>query len=388
MHIKNINLTKYKILRDINLEFNIPENNNVVNLIVGINGSGKTSFLELIFNSFNGNLGVDAKDSDFEMVYFDTIDNKSYIIEPDKNSPSPKIIDIDTKRVLIRTASLASKYQNENNGDKIIYLPSLINFSYNQNTNDLSQTYRFTNKIDANFTLRNAELYIRNFILNVERKSLKSNPDDRRKEAIDSFNSIFKDTDFVTKLYDLDNNLRPVFKTMTNKDVTIDKLSNGEKQLYARVVSLLILNPNNSIILIDEPELSLHPSWQQIILSVYKNIGDNNQFFIATHSPHIVASAKYKEVFVFSKEDAKTVAYHLEKQPVQIDVNNILEEIMQTSYIPKNIKDLQKRYFKLAEDGKKNSKEAQEIKNKLLEYESEYSEFFQRVNFLEEFKGL
>ena len=388
MYIKSIQIEKYKILENISLEFNIPEGKNVINLLVGINGSGKTTFLELIYNVFNGNLGVEAKKSKFDIVYFDSLDNKEYIIEADKNNPFPKILDIEKKQWINNTSSLSTKFQNQNNGEKIIYLPSLINFSYNSNISDLSLTYRFVNKIEPNTILRNAELYMRNFIIDKERKLAIADPDERRKKAIDEFNKIFKDTDFVTKLYDLDKNLRPVFKTITGEIVTIDKLSSGEKQLYARVISLLILEPKNSIILIDEPELSLHPSWQQIILNVYKNIGENNQFFIATHSPHIIASAKYNEIFIFTKKDNKIIAIHRDKKLVQVDVNNILEEIMQTNYIPKFIKELQKEYLELVDKNQKDSKKAQDIRKKLLEYESEYSEFFQRVDFLDEFKGL
>jgi len=386
MYIKSIQINKYKILQNINLKFNIPKENSVVNLLVGINGSGKTSFLELIYSIFNGNLGVDAKNSDFELTYFDSLDNNEYIVKPDDKTPSPRILEND--KLIARTLSLSTKFQNENNGERIIYLPSLINFSYRADIHDLSLTYRFINKVDANSILRNAELYIRNYIIDKERTLEIADPNKRREEAVNSFNNIFKDTDFVTKLYDLDKNLRPIFKTITGENITIEKLSSGEKQLYARVISLLILEPKNSIILMDEPELSLHPSWQQIILNVYKNIGSNNQFFIATHSPHILASAKYNEIFIFTKKDNKILAKHQEEKLVQVDINNILEEVMQTNYIPKYIKELQEKYFKLVEENKKASKKAEEIRKKLLEYESEYSEFFQRVDFLDEFKGL
>lgn len=386
MYIKSIQINKYKILQNINLKFNIPKENSVVNLLVGINGSGKTSFLELIYSIFNGNLGVDAKNSDFELTYFDSLDNNEYIVKSDDKTPSPRILEND--KLIARTLSLSTKFQNENNGERIIYLPSLINFSYRADIHDLSLTYRFINKVDTNSILRNAELYIRNYIIDKERTLEIADPNKRREEAVNSFNNIFKDTDFVTKLYDLDKNLRPIFKTITGENITIEKLSSGEKQLYARVISLLILEPKNSIILMDEPELSLHPSWQQIILNVYKNIGSNNQFFIATHSPHILASAKYNEIFIFTKKDNKILAKHQEEKLVQVDINNILEEVMQTNYIPKYIKELQEKYFKLVEENKKDSKKAEEIRKKLLEYESEYSEFFQRVDFLDEFKGL
>lgn len=40
----------------------------------------------------------------------------------------------------------------------------------------------------------------------------------------------------------------------------LDALSSGEKQLFVRALSLKMLDAQNGIILIDEPETSLHPS--------------------------------------------------------------------------------------------------------------------------------
>ena len=64
-----------------------------------------------------------------------------------------------------------------------------------------------------------------------------------------------------------------------------------------------MLEPNNSIILIDEPELSLHPKWQQRIIEVYKKIGENNQIILATHSPHILGSISNENIFILYRNE-------------------------------------------------------------------------------------
>ena len=53
---------------------------------------------------------------------------------------------------------------------------------------------------------------------------------------------------------------------------------------------------DNSIILIDEPELSMHPHWQDKILPYYRNLFTKNsiqssQLIIATHSEYVLRSA-------------------------------------------------------------------------------------------------
>ena len=96
----------------------------------------------------------------------------------------------------------------------------------------------------------------------------------------------------------------PIFNNSLGKEFDINGLSSGEKQLFVRALTLKMINANNSIILIDEPEISLHPKWQQKIIKVYERIGENNQIIIATHSPHILSSVEKKEsIFLLSKNE-------------------------------------------------------------------------------------
>lgn len=68
-------------------------------------------------------------------------------------------------------------------------------------------------------------------------------------------------------------------------------LSSGEKQLVIFFTNIILKNrKSNCIYLVDEPELSLHISWQSKYTDKsYKIIG-NNQLIFATHSPEIVSS--------------------------------------------------------------------------------------------------
>ena len=59
--------------------------------------------------------------------------------------------------------------------------------------------------------------------------------------------------------------------------------------------------------MIDEPELSLHPKWQQRIVDVYKKIGKNNQIIIATHSPHILGSVKKENIMLLDKDGERKI---------------------------------------------------------------------------------
>ena len=87
-----------------------------------------------------------------------------------------------------------------------------------------------------------------------------------------------------------------IFKN--NQEIEISSLSSGEKQVIFRGVYLL--RNKNSLkgvpAFIDEPELSMHPKWEEKIFEYYKNVftdekGQTSQMFIATHSEHILSNA-------------------------------------------------------------------------------------------------
>lgn len=80
--------------------------------------------------------------------------------------------------------------------------------------------------------------------------------------------------------------------------VTSDALSAGEKQM----LSFICYNAfhKDSIIFIDEPELSLHVDWQRKLYPILESQGSRNQFIFATHSPFIYAKYPDKEVGVGS----------------------------------------------------------------------------------------
>ncbi len=80
--------------------------------------------------------------------------------------------------------------------------------------------------------------------------------------------------------------------------VASDVLSAGEKQM----LSFLCYNAlyTETIMFIDEPELSLHVDWQRLLFSTLERQSTNNQFIIATHSPFIYAKYPDREIQISS----------------------------------------------------------------------------------------
>lgn len=67
--------------------------------------------------------------------------------------------------------------------------------------------------------------------------------------------------------------------------------SSGERELLTYLFAIFALNVRDALIIVDEPELHLHPKWQSILLSLFVRLSatTGNQFLLATHSPIFVS---------------------------------------------------------------------------------------------------
>lgn len=112
-----------------------------------------------------------------------------------------------------------------------------------------------------------------------------------------AFATVFQNLNFY-KIANDGTNKKVLFKKGTH-EVEISALSSGEKQIVFRG-AFLLQNQQSSkgcCILIDEPEISLHPIWQGKIFDYYRNLfiddtgAQTSQIFTATHSQYVLKSA-------------------------------------------------------------------------------------------------
>jgi len=286
-------------------------NGKVLNTIVfaGNNGNGKTTILETIFDIMT------AVTHQYSRVVLNL--NNLYekkIVKASKNNP---LFETD----VINDFSFSSESHFFNDlltridlkvRPKIIYMPAEISFE-KLSVKEKSYVYSYSPKniIDKKM-INDVPTYISSKILDSLMKNENMTAKEATKKACDEINLIFKGLDIDAEMFGLkkEGEKMPLFRNSSGKEFDINGLSSGEKQLFVRALTLKMINANNSIILIDEPEISLHPKWQQKILKVYETIGENNQIIIATHSPHIVSSAKPESVFLLNKEDGIPKIYN------------------------------------------------------------------------------
>jgi predicted ATPase len=69
----------------------------------------------------------------------------------------------------------------------------------------------------------------------------------------------------------------------------LGEMSGGERAIFPLIFDFANWGIHNSVVLIDELELHLHPPLQQGLLKALRNLGHNNQFIITTHSDAVEA---------------------------------------------------------------------------------------------------
>ena len=83
-----------------------------------------------------------------------------------------------------------------------------------------------------------------------------------------------------------------VVKSDANENLSLKDLSSGEQEILVLFYKL-IFESNVNLLLIDEPEISLHIAWQKELMTDLKkiiNVNKNIQVIIATHSPQIISN--------------------------------------------------------------------------------------------------
>ncbi len=83
-------------------------------------------------------------------------------------------------------------------------------------------------------------------------------------------------------------------------DYEFSEMSGGERAIFPMLIDFANRNINNSIIIIDEVELHLHPPLQQALIRALPLLGSNNQFILTTHSDSVAAMFSESQIIRLS----------------------------------------------------------------------------------------
>ncbi len=311
--ITNIQIKNIKCFENTTIKF---ENQNTV--LLGINGRGKTTVLQLIALAIL-------------QIQRPTFEREWKNIKKNRSKKAEFTIDIIAKKKKIKL-----NYEITDN-DNIIFvgkpenLKSIAdiflvaygtgrnaefhNFRLDENYRNLAtlfginSLYSQSSEIEDYLKQGNAFLQIKKIITNIFNY------------AEEMYNRI--------ELANYDNNLKTfMFKTPTNKDteIPLSALSSGFRTSFLWILDLVIRiwkknfdldKPHliYGIVMIDEIDTHLHIKWQRNIIYTLQEIFKNIQFIVTTHSPFIVQSFGNKNI----------ISLKLDNDTIQAETINIEE---------------------------------------------------------------
>jgi len=288
MKLRKLHIDDYKMFKDFDISF-VDANDEALPIVVlaGVNGSGKTTLLYCVYNP----------KSTFEI---ETIDKQNNIGMANNYSASFGVsndFDLDREEI------------EEDYYKDIVYFKAGIDNLKNVTDEFVKTFYDFLKNKDY----RPSEV----------------------KEHFDKYmKDIFDGLDLTFNYSHLDRDDNVWFTNDNAEAFEIKSLSTGEKTLLSKIMYLYFLGYKDKVILIDEPELSLHPSWQNKVLKIYENFAlkNNCQIIIATHSPHIIGSAKPEYIRVLKKVEDKIEVMQY-TQSYGLEFSQILTDIMGVDYL-------------------------------------------------------
>lgn len=353
MFISKVQIKNFKLFKtEDNFEIdnlNIPDSENIgsgLTVVVGENGCGKSTIMEAIAltlleykaDSFNINDMNDPNieteitihadntfkvkgtfpNTEFEARGFKFIgktrerNNKNKLlsltmtdqlyISIDAEKPKPGSPDL---RVSV-TNSFGTKRSNELD---VLYLDKNRLYQTRAGIYNLTRFDRIMDDFNFQYYKKNENIENLNTILNDKIKKGLENK--FLEEAINKFYDI---SGYSIKLDFIDNylpfkNANFVVETESNLQVNLSSLGSGYEMIFSLIYSYYMSKQNGKklIILIDEPELHLHPKLQEKFVDFILEVSRDSQVILTTHSPLLIKQLSYNENIknIILKKDKK-----------------------------------------------------------------------------------
>lgn len=341
MKVRSLTLQNFKRFASLQT-FSFWDSEGIINdqtLLIGNNGSGKTSLLQAIvcliaplvrektspsgidWNGFeyrlikNGvlpfRLEVEVEFSETELIathdYATRLIQQGVKLQLPGDKPIVKLrLDYEGNRLSpvkspVNTLFQFSGYQYAKRlasatPDKNILFNNVGNiYWYTENRTATSITNLFDESIPNLDQLRQflASAYNFHSALIDNRRSLLPGEFDFYDKLQNVFSTIFPGRSFIgsTPRFDIfENATAPDFFLNDGRNYyEISGMSAGELAIFPILMDFARWNINNSIIIIDEVELHLHPPLQQAFISSLHQLGHNNQFIFTSHSNYVAS---------------------------------------------------------------------------------------------------
>lgn len=279
MKIKSIIIDNFWESRTINFRLN-----DDVNILTGINGTGKTTFLNIVFSLLSGQVGNEDIDSKYYSAKIEFQDGSridsigaigmpkqlSYWDPNGRTVSREQLLDGVGFSVVSTFDSSLSEDQLKNNKEKQIR--SALDMYVHES---IIMYLRYVNLMFTEI-MRMDESGEK-----IELQKVRA----LHSQMIRTLNEFFAPSkEWLQSANDVSFRLLDESKRV----ITPYELSSGEKQLLILVISVLIQAGKPFIVIWDVPETSLHVSWQHKLICLLTSLNPNMQLIMATHSPSLL----------------------------------------------------------------------------------------------------
>ena len=145
----------------------------------------------------------------------------------------------------------------------------------------------------------------------------------------------------------------------------LSQASSGEKEIINFILGIFSLNIKGGLLIIDEPELHLHPKWQQSVVPDLLTTFPNIQFIITTHSPQILTTVHHSCIRLLTSEGILKPSV----TTLGEESRTTLEDVMHVESRPKNKKTQQlKEYLERINRGEIDSESIKLLRVELEKY--------------------
>lgn len=297
--IRKIKFKNHPILKDLQLDF-CGADGTVADtiLIAGENGCGKSTVLNCLYGISSGNVNFEAdvlleRSGAFFNLHYRYVPKYSCIfVKDDEEFETIPAHDSFLKKYPI--SGIFSDVDINFRAQEISTVTSLnldSSMKSRRSSTDLPQEIKQL-LIDIQALDNDALSYaVRR---NLQKTGAELQVDERMPRFTNAFARMFDGLTY--ERIDNVNGHKEIYFKKNGKDIPIDGLSSGEKQVVYRGCFLLrdVNATSGAFVFIDEPEISLHPNWQMKIMDYYKGIftGEDgqqtSQIFAVTHSPFVI----------------------------------------------------------------------------------------------------